>query len=73
MAIDLTNATHNAMDGFFEFVLDAYKDGRVSRSNAVGALAHVIAAAAKDNDGEVIAWFRKEQYERWERECKKSA
>lgn len=73
MAINLTNEDHNAMDGFLEFVLEAYKDGRVTKLNAVGALAHVLTAAAKDNDGEVMAWFRKEQYERWEQECIRDA
>lgn len=71
MAIKLTEANHNAMDEFLGFVLDAYKEGRVSRLNAVGALAHVLTAAAIDNDGEVVAWFRKEQYERWEKECQR--
>lgn len=70
MAIELTEADHNAMDAFLEFVLDAYAEGEVSRSSAVAALAHVLTAAARDNHGEVLAWFKPDQYESWVKEVK---
>lgn len=72
MAIDLSDADHDAMDGFLEFVLDAYAKGAVSRTSAVGALAHVLTAAAKDNNSEVLAWFKPAQYERWAQEIKEN-
>lgn len=65
MSVKLKSADHKAMDKFLGFVLDAYAQGKVSRLAAIGVLAHVIAAAAKDNEGEVKAWFDKDQYERW--------
>lgn len=68
MAIDLSEADHNDMDSFLEFVLDAYANKEVSRLSAVAALAHVLTAAAKDNQGEVLAWFKPAQYQRWARE-----
>jgi hypothetical protein len=68
MAIDLTEPDHNNMDSFLEFVLDAYANEQVSRSQAVAVLAHVLTAAAKDNHSEVLAWFRPSQYQEWARE-----
>lgn len=71
MAIDLSDSEHDSMDEFLEFVLNAYKNDEASLNNAVGALAHIIAAAAKDNKGELSAWFEEKQYMRWLEECKK--
>ena len=65
MAISLTDTHHAQLDVFLEFVLDAYKNNEATRSEAVGALAHVLTAAAIDNEGEVYAWLNPDQYERW--------
>lgn len=72
MAIKLTDTDHKNMDGFLEFVLDAYADGRVKKLSAIGVLAHVLTAAAIDNEGEVKAWFDEGQYARWLEEAKKA-
>lgn len=65
MAINLTESDHRDMDGFLGFVLDAYAQGEANQSQAIAALAHVMTAAAIDNHGEVLAWFRPEQYRSW--------
>lgn len=53
----LSNADHNAMDGFLGRVLDAYKAGEITRQSAMSGLAHVIAAVDINNHPEAIAWF----------------
>ena len=65
MALTLTEEDHEDMDSFLAFVLDAHSEGVVTGKQAIAALAHVFTAAAIDNQTEVTAWFRKEQYERW--------
>jgi hypothetical protein len=57
MAIDLTEKDHNRLDAMLGQILDWYKVGEVSRNAAIGAIAHVFAAAAKDNAGEVQSWL----------------
>lgn len=44
----------------FLSVLDAYKVGEISRDDAVGGLAHVMAALDKGNAGEAVSWFTQE-------------
>lgn len=55
MAISLMDTHHAQLDVFLGFVLDAYKNDEANCSEAVGALAHVLTAAAIDNEGEVQA------------------
>ena len=43
----LSNNDHKDMDAFLARVLDAYKEGEISRSSAVGGLAHVMATLDK--------------------------
>jgi hypothetical protein len=45
------------MDSFLGYVLEDFKDGRITKSEAIGGLAHVIAAIDKGNYGEAINWF----------------
>lgn len=45
------------MDAFLERVLDAYKAGEITRDDAVGGLAHVMAALDNGNTGEAVSWF----------------
>jgi hypothetical protein len=65
MAIKLTEQDHNDMDEFLGLVLDTYHQGETSRSQAIAVLAQVLTAAAIDNHGEVLAWFKPSQYRRW--------
>ena len=53
----LTNRDHKNMDAFLGFVLDDYKAGEITKEEAIGALAHVIAAIDKGNYGEAVNWF----------------
>jgi hypothetical protein len=56
----LTNSDHKKMDAFLERVLNAYKAGEITQEDAVGGLAHVMAALDKGNTGEAISWFNQE-------------
>lgn len=53
----LSNKNHNSMDAFLGRVLDGYKSGEITKDEAVGGLAHVMAALDKENTAEAIAWF----------------
>lgn len=53
----LTERDHLNMDQFLGHVLDDYKAGEITRDEAVGALAHVIAAVDLGNYGEARNWF----------------
>jgi len=54
---ELTTRDHKNMDAFLGHVLDDYKAGEITKEQAVGGLAHVIAALDVDNYGEVRSWF----------------
>lgn len=57
---------HGKLDAMLGKVLDAYKSGEVSRSSAIGAIAHVVAAVEKGNEAEVVSWLGdKGTFERW--------
>jgi len=53
----LTDKDHENMDAFLGHVLDDFKNGEITRDQAIGGLAHVMAALDLDNYGEVISWF----------------
>lgn len=53
----LKKKDHESMDAFLARVLDAYKNEEISKSSAVGGLAHVMTALDIRNTGEVLAWF----------------
>ena len=53
----LTDRDHNNMDAFLGHVLEDFKAGEISKDEAIGALAHVIAAIDQGNYGEAINWF----------------
>lgn len=57
---NLTDKDHAEMDGFLVRVLDAYKDGKLSRTEAVSGLAHVMAALDIRNTQEAVLWFRQD-------------
>jgi hypothetical protein len=58
MAFQPTKADHAALDQFLETVLDAYKSGEADRDSCVGAVAHVMTAAAIDNEAEFKSYAR---------------
>ncbi|MGL9618294.1 hypothetical protein QRQ56_09855 [Bradyrhizobium sp. U531] len=58
MAFQPTKTDHAALDQFLETVLDAYKTGYSDRNSCVGAIAHVMTAAAIDNEKEFKSYIR---------------
>ena len=54
---ELTTRDHANMDAFLGHVLDDYKAGGITKAQAVGALAHVMAALDRDNYDEARSWF----------------
>jgi hypothetical protein len=53
----LTNSDHTNMDAFLGHVLEDFKAGKITKEQAVGGLAHVIAAIDQGNYGEAVNWF----------------
>jgi len=53
----LTTRDHKNMDAFLGHVLEDFKSGDISKDEAIGALAHVIAAIDIGNYGEATNWF----------------
>jgi hypothetical protein len=59
MASDqLTETDHQNMDSFRRAVLDDYRDGTPTKEQAMGGLAHVMAALNIGNVGEARAWVK---------------
>ena len=56
--IDLSESDHNLLDEYLNAVLNAYRDGFLDLATARGDLAHLIAAAAKDNAQEVAPYAK---------------
>lgn len=54
--LPLSEADHRTLDRYLNAVLDAYRDGKWDQTKARSDLAHVIAAAAKDNGNEVAPY-----------------
>ncbi len=54
----LTTEDHETMTQFLEDVLNAHKAGDVTRDEAVGGLAHVMAALDIGNTAEAVNWFK---------------
>ena len=53
MAFDFTAAEHKLLTNFVDDILEAYREGKISLLVARADLAHVIAAAALDNEESV--------------------
>ena len=53
----LTTRDHNNMDAFLGHVLEDFKQGIITKDQAIGGLAHVIAAIDIGNYGEASNWF----------------
>lgn len=56
--LDLSEADHNTLDHHLNAVLDAYRSGVWDQLTARSDLAHVIAAAVKDNATEVLPYAK---------------
>ena len=52
--------------------LTAHAHGNVSLLQARAALAHVLTAAAIQNEAEVRAWLEPDRLARWKEECKRA-
>lgn len=61
MAFEPFHLDHEQLDVFLAAVLDAYKDGRISRDRAADLLGHLVTAAAMDDETTFRAanWFEK--------------
>jgi hypothetical protein len=60
LSFNLSNKDHRRLDEMLGAIIDAHTNGEVSRSEAIGALAHVFTAAMIDNEGEVLSWLKPE-------------
>jgi hypothetical protein len=52
---NLSNKDHKAMDDFIGRVLDAYKDGVITKKSAVAGIAQVMAALDIQNTSEAVS------------------
>jgi hypothetical protein len=57
LAFNLSNKDHRRLDEMLGAIIDAYFNGEVPRSEAIGALAHIFTAAMVDKEGEVLGWL----------------
>ena len=57
---NLTDKNHKEMDSLLSRVLDGYKNGDISKSEAISGLAHVMAALDIDNTQEAVSWFNQD-------------
>lgn len=57
----LTDKNHADMDVFLGFILEAYKTGKITKDDAAGDLAHLIAAIDIGNATEHEYWFANAQ------------
>lgn len=55
----LTTRDHQNMDAFLGQVLEEFKAGTITKEEATGSLAHVIAAIDIGNYSEAVAWFER--------------
>src|SRR5262245_9898660 len=69
MAIKLSEDDHGKLDNLLDGILDAYRAREVSQSQARSALAHVVTAAAIQNEREVRCWLEPNRAKFWKREC----
>ena len=53
----LTEKDHTNLDAFLAAALDDYRDGVITKEQAVSGLAHIIAALDQGNYGEVREWL----------------
>ncbi|MGJ8590030.1 MAG: hypothetical protein ACSHXW_18105 [Yoonia sp.] len=57
MTIKLNQTDHNNLNIILGKILDEHLAGTLSRQGAIGALAHILTAAAIDNEDELKKWL----------------
>lgn len=53
----LTHSDHNKMDAFLDYLLEEFKNQKLTKSQVAGALKQIIGALDKGNTAEVLQWF----------------
>ena len=70
MPIKLSSKDQKSLDAMLDTLLAAHAAGEVTAAEVRGALAHVITAAAIQNEGEVRGWLKPETVARWKADLK---
>ena len=70
MPITLKYTDHRKLDQMIDSVFKAYADNEVSLAQAREAIAHVVTAAANDNEEEVRSWLEPERVAVWKEFCR---
>lgn len=55
--VKLSNDDHNKLDALLGQILDWHASGDITKLQAIGVVAHVIAATAQGNESEVHSWL----------------
>ncbi|MFG6562578.1 hypothetical protein ACGYLI_00035 [Sulfitobacter sp. 1A13421] len=64
----LTAENHAQLEDLIDKILVTLDAGEVSHNSAIGALAHIVVAAAQGNEDEVRGWLeRPETFKNWAR------
>lgn len=53
----LSDADHNQMDAFLDYLLEEFKNEKLTKSQVTGALKQIIGALDKGNTAEAVQWF----------------
>jgi hypothetical protein len=70
--IELSDADHDCLTVLVNTILDARADQRITRLDAMSALAHVITAAAIGNERELRGWLEPPTVSTWIRACSRN-
>lgn len=70
MPITLKYTDHRKLDQMIDSVFKAYANDEVSLAQAREAIAHVVTAAANDNEEEVRSWLEPERVAVWKEFCR---
>jgi len=70
MSFVLNEDEHEKLSVLADGILHAFKQGEVTMEQAREAIAHVVAAAAQDNAGEVRGWLEPDRLKHWKDLCK---
>ena len=70
MPITLKYTDHRKLDQMIDSVFKAYANDEVSLPQAREAIAHVVTAAANDNEAEVRSWLEPERAAIWKEFCR---
>lgn len=62
----LNRTEYKQMDELLGKFLNSYQAGEVSKFSVIGALVHVMTAAAIDNEGELRSWLKEpDVFQQW--------